>query len=67
MPRIVIDLEKCLNSGQCAYMQPEIFQLDDEGNPTLLVETVTSEELIVKAKDAVEMCPGLALSLVDDS
>lgn len=61
MPRLVIDHDKCLNSGQCAYMQPEVFELDDEGLPSVRVE-VPDGELIAKAEDAIAMCPGQAIS-----
>ena len=65
MPRIVIDLEKCLNSGQCAYLQPEIFELDDDGAPVVLIESPEDEALLAKARDAITMCPSQAISLED--
>ena len=64
MPTLTIDREKCLNSGQCAYLQPELFQLDDCGEPQVLIERPTGA-LIAKANDAIEMCPSQAISLAD--
>jgi ferredoxin len=63
MPRLVIDQDKCLNSGQCAY-QPEPFELDDNGALNVRVETPDGA-LITKAEDAIAMCPGQAISLID--
>ncbi len=62
MTKLVIDLEKCLNSGQCAYLQPELFEINDDGEPRVL-NSAPSGELIAKANDAIEMCPAQAISL----
>ncbi len=62
MPKLVIDQQKCLNSGQCAYLQPELFELDDDGAPHLLNAHPTGD-LIAKANDAIEMCPAQAITL----
>ncbi len=65
MPRLVIDHDKCLNSGQCAYLQPELFEIKEDGAPTVLVEAPDDEALIAKAQDAITMCPGQAISLAE--
>ncbi|MEM9623813.1 MAG: ferredoxin [Pseudomonadota bacterium] len=62
MPTLKIDPDKCLNSGQCAYLQPELFSLADDGTPDIL-NAHPPDELIAKAQDAIEMCPGQAISL----
>ncbi len=65
MPRIVIDRELCLRSGQCAYLQPELFEMDLEGDgdPIVLVGDIGDPKLIAKAEDAITMCPGQAIRL----
>jgi ferredoxin len=65
VPRIVIDQDKCLHSGQCGYLQPELFEINDDGSPTVLVETLEDEGLIARAREAMEMCPSQAISLED--
>ncbi len=65
MTKLVIDPDKCLSSGQCAYLQPELFELDDDGSPSVLHDQPAGE-LIAKANDAIEMCPGQAISLCED-
>ena len=37
MPRAVIDTSRCVGHGQCAMMAPDVFDLDADGFPTLLV------------------------------
>ena len=64
MPRLVIDRQKCLNSGQCAYLQPELFETDEEGAPVILIESPDGA-LVAKAQDAISMCPGQAISFAD--
>lgn len=66
MPRLVIDHEKCLNSGQCAYLQPELFEIDEAGSPLIRVESVAGE-LMAKAEDAIAMCPGQAISFIEEN
>lgn len=63
MSKLLIDQEKCVNSGQCAYMQPELFELNEAGEPHVL-DLNLAGELIAKANDAIEMCPSQAISLV---
>ena len=64
MPKLVIDHDKCLSSGQCAYLQPELFELEDDGSPKVLNDNPDGE-LIAKARDAIEMCPAQAISMSD--
>ena len=62
MPRIVIDHQKCVNSGQCAYLQPDLFEQDETGAPIVLVENPTGD-LMAKVQDAIDMCPSQAIRL----
>lgn len=62
--RIEINMETCLNSGQCAYMQPEVFEVDDDGVPTILVTGDLSQDQIAAATDAADMCPSQSITLV---
>ena len=63
--RIEINMETCLSSGQCAYMQPELFDVDDDGVPKILVSTDLTEDQEAAAREAADMCPSQAISLVD--
>ena len=63
--RIQIDMETCLNSGQCAYMHPELFEVDDDGVPTILVSGELTPDQIEQATDAADVCPSQSITLVD--
>ena len=64
MAKIVIDRELCSTSGQCAYMQPDLFRLDDEGKPQPISVELT-DEVLAAATEAAEICPSQAISIVD--
>jgi ferredoxin len=63
--KIKIDREKCYKSGECYYNHPELFKMDDEGYPLVLVEEIGGEELERHAREAIEVCPAVAISLQD--
>jgi ferredoxin len=60
--RLTINHDRCLKSGQCAYMQPDLFRLDDEGSPIVLVESPAGPQIDM-AQDAADMCPAQAILL----
>ena len=63
--RIHADVGKCQGYGNCATIDAEHFDLDDDGLVVVLRDTVTAAERDTAA-DAVRSCPADALSLVDD-
>lgn len=63
--KIQIDQDSCLHTGQCAYLQPEVFGVDDDGVPVVLVEGEASAEQLVAARAAAEMCPSQSILVAD--
>lgn len=63
--RLVIDYKKCRRAGQCSYLHPELFKVDDAGAPVVLVAR-PAEELRDAAEEAVELCPNGAISIGED-
>jgi ferredoxin len=62
--RLAIDRIRCDGYGMCAEMFPEGIELDDWGYPILRPGTIP-DQLLPLARRAVEVCPALALRLVD--
>ena len=62
--RLAIDRIRCDGYGMCAEMFPEGFELDDWGYP-ILRPGVIPDRLLSLARRAVDVCPVLALRLVD--
>jgi ferredoxin len=62
--RVVLDRERCVGSGVCEALAPEVFEVGDDGIVTVLrPEPAAAEEDAVR--DAVAQCPTGALSLTD--
>jgi ferredoxin len=62
--RLAIDRIRCDGYGMCAEMFPEGIELDDWGYPILRAGTIP-DRLLPMARRAVDVCPVLALRLVD--
>jgi ferredoxin len=60
MPRLVVDRDLCISSGNCAYVDPANFVLDDESMPVVSEMPV---ELTPELLEAIEMCPTRAIRL----
>ena len=60
--RLAVDWTRCSGHGLCSRLVPELIQLDEHGYPELL-DVPVPFWLGRDAKQAVEMCPTLALSL----
>jgi ferredoxin len=60
--RVRVDRTRCLGTGGCEALAPEVFEVADDGVVAVLVDRVgPAEEEAVR--DAVDSCPTLALSL----
>ncbi|HZZ51241.1 MAG TPA: ferredoxin [Pseudonocardia sp.] len=63
--RIVVDYDKCTGLGMCEAEAPDLFEVQDDGSLTVLVEK-PAESQREELEAAVESCPTEALSIVDD-
>lgn len=63
--KVVIDKDTCFMSGECYYNHPELFRMDDDGYPEVLVEEINDATLRRHAEEAAEVCPAVAISLID--
>ena len=61
--KVTIDLEKCHMSGECYYNHPDIFKMGDSGQPVVLETNVSDEATIAEVREAIEVCPAVAISL----
>ena len=60
--KVKIDHDKCYKSGECYYNHPELFGMDDDGCPVVLVDDLDAG-LQQHAREALEVCPAVAISL----
>lgn len=61
--RIVIDGDRCIGSGMCANLAPELFDLGDDCKAVAIVES-PAESQRSTVESAVTCCPVDAISLV---
>jgi NADH:ubiquinone oxidoreductase subunit F (NADH-binding)/ferredoxin len=60
--RLSVDWTRCRGHGLCAHLVPELVQLDGQGFPVFL-DMPVPHWLRTQARQAVQMCPSLALRL----
>jgi ferredoxin len=64
MSRVEVDRERCVGSGACEALAPDVFEVDDDG--VLVVHRPQpSDDELGDVEDAVQACPTRALSLVE--
>ncbi|MGV9798850.1 ferredoxin [Mycobacterium sp. NPDC003449] len=63
--RIEADSDACIASGNCVMTSDVLFDQDDDGVVTVLVDEVPDEE-VDHAREAVKLCPASALRLVGE-
>lgn len=59
--KLKVDMTACEGRGLCAEVLPEVISLDDWGFPIIGAEV--PRELNEPAREAVRLCPRLALRL----
>lgn len=57
-----VDADVCIGSGNCEYLSPALFAIQDDGSLAVLQRDVPAE-LVDVAEQAVRECPARALSL----
>ena len=60
--KVGVDRDRCVGSGTCEALAPDVFEVDDDGVLTLLREE-PAEGGQSDVRDAVTACPTRALTL----
>jgi ferredoxin len=61
--RVLVDRERCVGSGTCEALAPDLFEVGDDGVVELLRPDPDGDD--TEVRDAVAACPTGALSLAD--
>jgi ferredoxin len=64
MSRVQVDRERCVASGVCESLAPDVFEIDDDGVLPVHLEEPADDELD-DVRDAVQQCPARALALAE--
>jgi ferredoxin len=64
--RVQVDAEKCQGHNRCYSIAPELFDVDDFGQASVVGDGQVPAELVEKARLAIANCPERAISMIDD-
>lgn len=64
MSRVVVDRDRCVGSGTCEALAPDVFEVGDDG-ALVVLRPEPGEEQLPDVRDAVQACPTRALALDD--
>ncbi len=59
--KVVVDLDRCQDHGQCVFAAPEVFQIDGTGR--LAYVESPGEALREAVEDAADVCPLQAIRI----
>lgn len=61
-PRLLVDRDRCILSGICEMVAPDVLAIDDDGVLQVLTEDLEAD-LLAQATTAAARCPSRALSV----
>lgn len=61
--RIEVDVPKCVASGQCVMLAPDVFDQRDEDGMVVLLDAVPPAELHDAVRESAIVCPAAAIRL----
>ncbi|MET8979950.1 ferredoxin [Streptomyces sp. NPDC004539] len=61
--KVVVDMNKCQDHGQCVFAAPDVFSFDDAGH--LAHVTDPDDTLREEVEEAADVCPLQAIRIED--
>ncbi|MFF0493134.1 ferredoxin [Nocardia sp. NPDC004068] len=61
--KVAVDQSKCVSSGQCVLLAPEVFDQRDEDGAVLLLQESPPADQHAAVRQAARVCPALAIEL----
>ncbi|HEC08430.1 MAG TPA: ferredoxin [Acidimicrobiales bacterium] len=61
--KVEIDVTKCIGSGSCEMLAPEVFSVGDEGIVSL-IDANPGDDLYEKVRKAATACPTGVITIV---
>ncbi|MDX2681476.1 ferredoxin [Streptomyces sp. NY05-11A] len=63
--RVEVDVPKCVASGQCVLLAPDVFDQRDEDGMVVLLDETPPAELQDAVRESATVCPAAAIRLVE--
>ncbi|MQY27308.1 ferredoxin [Nocardia aurantia] len=63
--KVSVDVPKCIASGQCVLLAPEVFDQRDEDGMVVLLTDSPAPELHDGVRDSAIACPAAAIHLAE--
>lgn len=59
--KVSIDRERCVGSGNCVYVAPQVFSQDDDDGIVILLTELPAASLGEAVAEAARQCPSMAI------
>jgi ferredoxin len=63
---VEVDVPRCVASGQCVLLAPDVFDQRDEDGMVILLEQDPAAELHDEVREAALVCPAAAIRLAGE-
>ena len=63
--KVVVDMDKCQDHGQCAFAAPEVFLIDTGTSKLVVLQDEPDEAFRDQVEEAADVCPVQAITIED--
>jgi ferredoxin len=63
--KVEVDIPKCVASGQCVLIAPEVFDQRDEDGVVVLLDETPEPHLHEAVRESAMVCPAAAIHLAE--
>jgi ferredoxin len=61
--KVVVDMDKCQDHGQCAFSAPEVFLIDPATNKLVVLQEGPDGAFRDQVEEAADVCPVQAITI----